>query len=111
MAINNYGLVRVRVLIQSDNKDIFGDNTLQALCELFPIGVWVFSVNPSLKDVIRDGDLALVDQGMVSIPNTNQAFPKNEIIKIIRGKAQSESEKMLNETLKNKPIGSTGGTG
>lgn len=70
MAVNNYGIVTVKILISTNNKNIMGDTSLQAICELLTGGMWIYAVNDTLKDVIREGDLALVDQGMTSIPNT-----------------------------------------
>ena len=98
MALNNYVLATVKVLISSRNQDLIGDDSLQALCELFYAGkLDIYSVNPSLRDVLKEGDLVLVDVGLANIPNTNQDASKNEIIKIIRNDTRKRIENLYKD--------------
>ncbi|MBI4128398.1 MAG: hypothetical protein HY459_05040 [Parcubacteria group bacterium] len=99
MALNSYVLATVRVLISRQGQDMLsGDDRLQALCELYHGGkLDIYSVNQGLVDVLKERDLVLVDIGLTNIPNTSQAAPKNEIVKIIRNDARSRIENIYKE--------------
>lgn len=101
MALNKYELAVVKVLISNEKHDLLGDNTLQALCEIYYAGkLDIFSVSQVLKDVLKEGDLVLVDEGLVNIPKTDKTAPRNEIIKIIRDETKGRIENIYKDLLK-----------
>lgn len=94
MALNDYVIGTVKVLISNSKKDLLGDDSMQALSLLFDGTLHIYTVRTGLQDVLREGDVVLVEVGLIKVPDTNQAGQKNEIIKIIRGDTRERIENL-----------------
>jgi len=98
LALNNYIFAMVRRIIRPDTEGVIGDDSILAYIEIYPSGsLDLCVISPPLRSVIREDDLVVVDISLVSVPSTDFAAPKREIVKILRNNARKTIEATLND--------------